>query len=66
MIPKSLFTLLLIFILRQNKRVFLMFVAEDPVSRKEVRRNDGDYLDSARNPLTFAPVTYFCLLLLIS
>jgi hypothetical protein len=40
--------------LRQELRVFWGFVAKDCESRKEVGRNNGDYLDSAVFRLNFA------------
>ena len=38
-------------------------VAKDCESRMKVGRNDEDYLDSVRNRLTFAPVSYLYLFL---
>ena len=34
--------------------MFFRFVAKESVSRKDVERNSGDYLDSARNQRIFA------------
>ena len=50
-------------ILRQELRMILGFVAKGCGSRKEVERNDGDYLDGGRNRRNFAPVSYLCLVL---
>ena len=49
--------------MRQYTRVFSVFVAKECMSRKEVGRNGEDYLYSAVFSLTFAPDSYFCLLI---
>ena len=51
-------------VLRQEFGAFFWFVAKECESRKKVKGNNGDYLDSARNRRNFASQLKFILALI--